>query len=296
MTIMFGDINILKSSGGGQDILTDWFSNMNYVPSETIDVVSDVGFHNTAGVTGFDLNPSATKFLICDNHVGKVGVVELSTAGLMSTQSHDTNKTLDTYTINEAEQLSAVRWGGDESSFFLADFEREEITKWNMGAAANPSTATVDVVRLDTSSLVTDIRSFEFLDNGMTLKIFGSYPSKAVTLILDSAYDISSYTVDTDKTFTFNVQDRMIRGQAYSKNGLELYTVGTLSRFWSRWTLTAPYDESTATTDQTAPNWFDPEEYFQDSNTYTDVYINNSLGKMYIVMTATIYTFDYNAI
>lgn len=269
--------------------ITDWFSLVDYTLSEEISVQSDIGFNDSDGVTGFDINDNFTKILLADNHDGFVGVVDLSTAGKMSTQSHDTNKTLNTYIINEAEQLSAVRWGANESSFFLGDFEREEITRWDMSVSGDPSTATVHTTRLDTSSLVTDLRSFEFFDSGNILKICGSFPSVIKTLILDAPYDFSSYTVDNSKTFTFSAGDRGVRGFAYSLNEKELYTLGTLTRFLSRYELSVAQDDSTAVL---SAEQLDPNDYFVDANTNTDIFIADELKKMYVITTGTIFTFE----
>ena len=257
-----GDASIVTNSGNGiafssqvgiqflaspslQYILPNAFevSRAKYLgTAEALSIASE-----TDAANGIVFNPTGTQLFVVEETNKSVLTYTLSTPYDVSTASYaGTNQTLNV--LSEAFWPHEVIFNTDGTKAFVIDDSSNRIYEYNLGTGFDLSTASYAGLAesLDVAGEEANPRGMTFNDNGSKLFLIGRNDS-IVEYDLPVAFDISTavYAGATEE-FSVLAQDADPHQVIFNYDGTKMYVAGTRFNNIYTYSLSTPYDVSTA--------------------------------------------------
>ena len=236
---------------------------------------------NETTLTGLAFADSGTKMYIVGQTVDRVQGFPLSTAWDLSTAN-------SYYRSVEAEETSpqSVTFKPDGTEMYVLGIGGDDVNQYSVSTAWSVQSASYVRVFLVSGQTGTTPTKVQFKDDGTKMYVLSNTNDAIYQYSLSTAWDISTATYDSI-SFSVTSQETEPRGMFIGDAGTKLYVVGTTSDTVFQYTLSTPWDLSTASY---ASKSFSVVS--QEGTPYA-VFIGDSGLKMYIlgVNTDTVYQY-----
>ncbi len=216
--------------------MTDWdLTTASYV--QTLDTSGKDNSNTDCFIKG-----DGTSIYVIGSGGDKVYQWNLSTPYDLSSAS-----SIGEISVAAKELIPQALYFSDDGTHMYVGGANDDIYQYDLGTAWLVSTALYSKV-YDASGEETDIKGVCFAKNGEKMYICGITGDDVNEYDINPAWDVSSATwVRVEDT---SGVDNAPRGIAMSNDGVYMYICGDqYNRIW-RWTLSTPYNISTATQDQ----------------------------------------------
>jgi len=191
-------------------------------------------------------SPDGTKMYIAGTNEDKVFQYTLSTAFDLSTASYASKS------FSVASQENSPRglaFSTDGSKMFVAGSQHDEVFQYSLSTAFDVSTASYDSESADASSQESSLQGMTFSADGKSLYITGQTTDHVRQNILETAFDLSTASNFTSKTFDVGSQEGVPQGIAFNADGSKMFVIGWGSNKAHQYSLSTFFDVSTASYD-----------------------------------------------
>lgn len=218
------------------------------------------------GVAGQDTAPSSvvfkpdgTKMYVAGSTTDNIYQYSLSSAWDVSTASYDSVS----FSVASQAGQPYISFGDDGARIYVSDNTSDAIYQYSLSAAWDISSASYDSVSFSVSSQDTVPQGIFIKSNGTKLYLVGFGNDSVFQYSLSTAWDLSSISYDS-VSFSFLSQETQGRSVFLSPNGTKMFIVGTDSDTVYQYTLSTPWDVSSASYDsvsfsvsgqETVPLW-----------------------------------------
>ena len=171
----------------------------------------------------------------------------LSTPFDVSTASYDGNAER----LSVSEQDPAPRgmaFSNDGAKMFVVGWYDEDINEYTLSTPFDVSTATFDDVVFSVSEQDTAPQGMAFSNDGAKMFVIGDHENAINEYTLSTPFDVSTATFD-DVVFSVSMQETVPTGMAFSNDGAKMFVIGSVGDDINEYTLSTPFDVSTATFD-----------------------------------------------
>ncbi len=271
-TISFGTAVVFEAAGT-QNIAVTFDSNENKAVIAYTDVgnsnygtglVFSVGGTNLTatnfvGIADAGISTSATGTIVVQG--GTIaGMSGLTTGGKYYVQDDGTltspNAT-EAYSINGAtydsvsfdvtqdSTITGMCFNDDGTKMYVCGESSDKVYQYSLSSAYDLSTASYDSVSLDVSSQQGAPRSVVFNNDGSALYIVGTSAAAVHQYTLSTEYDLSTGSY-ASKTVSVSTQELYPCGVIFNNDGASMYVVGSQNETVYQYTLSTPFDVSTA--------------------------------------------------
>jgi sugar lactone lactonase YvrE len=274
-SINFGSITTYNTGGiyGGNVITYDsgqtknvifWGSVATPTAYQGYGIVNLIGYTNLTttnfvGIADAGISTSATGTVVVQG--GTVtGMSSLTTGGKYYVQDDGTltspNAT-EAYSINGAtydsvsfdvtqdSTITGMCFNGDGTKMYVCGESSDKVYQYSLSSAYDLSTASYDSVSLDVSSQQGAPRSVVFNNDGSALYIVGTSAAAVHQYTLTTPYDLSTGSY-ASKTVSVSTQELYPCGVIFNNDGASMYVVGSQNDTVYQYTLSTPFDVSTA--------------------------------------------------
>ncbi len=271
-TISFGTPVVFEAADS-QNIAVTFDSNEN----KTVIAYTDVGnssygtgvvfsvgstnltANNFVGIADAGISTSATGTIVVQG--GTIaGMSGLTTGGKYYVQDDGTltspNAT-EAYSINGAtydsvsfdvtqdSTITGMCFNDDGTKMYVCGESSDKVYQYSLSSAYDLSTASYDSVSLDVSSQQGAPRSVVFNNDGSALYIVGTSAAAVHQYTLSTEYDLSTGSY-ASKTVSVSTQELYPCGVIFNNDGASMYVVGSQNETVYQYTLSTPFDVSTA--------------------------------------------------
>jgi uncharacterized protein YkuJ len=178
----------------------------------------------------------------------------VSTSSEISGAYDISTATFDSISLSVAGQEAipnAMLFNNDGTVLYVMGTSGDDINAYTLSTPYNISTATFDSIVLDVSGQETFPTAMLFNHDGTVLYATGWYGDDINTYTLSTAYDISTATFDSI-ALSVSAQEAAPYALLFNHDGTVLYVMGTSGDDINAYTLSTPYDISTASFDSIA--------------------------------------------
>lgn len=196
--------------------------------------------------TGMFFKDDGTKAYVLDNGNDTIYQYALSTAWDISTASYE-SKSFSVST--QASFPEAVSLKSDGTSMYIADRGSDAAYQYTLSTAWDVSTASYATKSLDVSSQETNPRAMYFKDDGSKVYIAGTGNDTIYQYALSTAWDLSTGSFETGKSFSVSSQEGSPQSLYFSPSGDKVWTIGTVNKTVYQYSLSTAWDISTASYD-----------------------------------------------
>jgi len=214
---------------------------------------------NFVGIADAGISTSATGTIVVQG--GTVtGMSSLTTGGKYYVQNDGTltspNAT-EAYSINGAtydsvsfdvtqdSTITGMCFNGDGTKMYVCGEATDTIYQYSLSSAYDLSTASYDSVSLSVASQQGAPRSVVFNNDGSALYIVGTSAASVHQYTLTTPYDLSTGSY-ASKTVSVSTQELYPCGVIFNNDGASMYVVGSQNDTVYQYTLSTPFDVSTA--------------------------------------------------
>ncbi len=215
-------------------------------------------------------NSDGSKMYIVGGGNKTVFQYTLSTPWNVSTATYDTSKSVS----SQESSPYGVAFNPDGSKMYIVGYDYKTVFQYTLSTPWNVSTATYDTVSKNVSSQDSSPRAVAFNSDGSKMYIVGYDYKTVFQYTLSTPWNVSTATYDTSKSVSS--QDGSPYGVAFNSDGSKMYIVGSSNDTVYQYTLSTPWNVSTATYDTSK------SVSSQDSIPF-GVAFNSDGSKMYIV-------------
>jgi sugar lactone lactonase YvrE len=239
---------------------------------------------------GMHIGNSGAKMYVVDFDNRDVYQYTLSVAYDVSSASYD-SVLLDvsSYTL----RASDMTFSDDGTKTYVLDDTNKRLHQFNLSTAWDLSSASYYNFfgGIDPESIpFSDVRACAFANSGTKLYIANLAGSQEVfQFTLSTAWDVTTASYDSKK-FSVSSQETGAHGLALVDSGSTLYVSGTASDSIHQYTLSTPYDISTATFDNISVS------VASQDIAPTALFVEESQGLIYIAGNVANSVFQYNAV
>ena len=237
------------------------------------------GYNEGLSVAGHDSYPSGIAFsndgykmFVVGGNKGTINEYALTTPFDVSTAEITHVFPL----VSQSTKPRGMAFSNDGIKMFVTDDETDSIYEYNMSAPFKISTArisnSIHVYVQDASP-----SGLEFSNDGIKMFLVGSNENKVHEYTLTTPFVLSTAT--PSNSFSVVKQDTFPTGMAFSNDGDKMFVVGVVGQDINEYTLTTPFDVSTA-------SYNDDAERFSVSGQDSfprDIAFSNNGDKMFIV-------------
>tara|TARA_R110000787_G_scaffold106392_1_gene214061 strand:- start:195 stop:2354 length:2160 start_codon:yes stop_codon:yes gene_type:complete len=146
---------------------------------------------------------------------------------------------------SQAGDATGMCFNNDGTKMYVIGEISDAIYQYSLSSAYDLSTASYDSVSLSVSSQQTNPRSVVFNNDGSALYICGTSSADAHQYTLTTPYDLSTGSY-ASKTFSLSSQELYPCGLIFNNDGASMYVVGSQNKTVYQYTLSTPFDVSTA--------------------------------------------------
>ena len=153
---------------------------------------------------------------------------------------------VDATLISQDAVPSGMAFSNDGRKMFVIDSSGDEINEYALSTAFDVSTATFVSPPFDVFPREARPSGIAFSNDGTKMFVIGTDGNEINEYTLSTAFDISTATF-VSPPFDISSQDTSPLGMAFSNDGAKMFVVGNQGDDINEYTLTAPFDVSTAT-------------------------------------------------
>ena len=257
----------------------EWSIDLSNV---TYDNVSfDVSGQTTHLSFGQSFNNDGTKMYIIGmttgNYARNMFQYTLSTGFDMNTASYDNVSFID---LSEELYFMDVKFNNDGTKMYMIGFYSESVYQYTLSTGFDISTASYDNVSFSVETEDATPSRIIFKNDGTKMYILGSNSDTVYQYTLSISFDLSTALYDNVNFYvgsTPSLGSNEGYGIALSSDGTKLYRVGLETSDVYQYTLSTPFDLSTASYDSVTFNVGSQE------TTIRDVTFSGDGTKMYIL-------------
>ena len=149
------------------------------------------------------------------------------------------------FDVTQDSTITGMCFNGNGTKMYVCGESSDKVYQYSLSSAYDLSTASYDSVSLDVSGQLDPApRSVVFNNDGSALYVCG--PDQGVfQYTLSSSYDLSTASYSS-KTFSVSSQELYPSGMIFNNNGASMYVVGSQNDTVYQYTLSTPFDVSTA--------------------------------------------------
>ena len=194
--------------------------------------------------TPFDIkfNNSGTKMYVVGISSSSVLQYSLSTAYDLSTASYDS---VSFSVASQQGFVTGFSFNTDGTKMYVVGQSPLSVFQYSLSTGFDVSTASYDSVSFSVSSQDTGANGVAFNDTGSKMYIVGSTTNSVYQYSLSTAYDLSTASYDS-VSFSVSTQTNTPYGITFSGSGSKMFIVETDNDSVFQYTLSTPYDLSTA--------------------------------------------------
>jgi hypothetical protein len=237
-------------------------------------------------IVDFVWNEDGTKWIFTDDGSGGSGTGEILYADVSTPYDISTLSTVETPIDTTLGRLRGIQWSADGTQLYVTDYSTGDISSF--GASPAYDITSVGTTPDTTTSLLgnSTLLGMHFTDDGKYL-IVGTTTSTAWLYPLSTAWDIS--TIGTGQSANLSASGVTRSDQLIiSNDGTRIWQLGLNTEDIHQWTLTTPFDLSTASWDGAGKDFA-----LQDSGSYvnpTGMTIHpTNRNELYVTWTLTSY-------
>ena len=222
----------------GYDLVNASYDNASFSFASQDVVPTDITFNN-----------DGTKMYIVGRGTDTVHQYTLSPAWDISTASYD-NVSFSVKTQDDAP--TGITFNNDGTKMYMVGLVSVSVHQYTLSTAWDISTASYDSVAFDFSIQETfSAEALTFNHDGTKMYLVGRGGNTVHQYTLFPAWDISTASYD-NISFSVATQDSDPLGIAFNNDGTKMYITGTSTNSVHQYTLSTPWDISTATYDSVA--------------------------------------------
>lgn len=269
-----------KSDGTRMYILGDTGDDVNEYELTTAWEVGTASFVRSFSITaqevsptGMFFRPDGTKMYILGNAGDDVNEYNLSSAWDISTASYLQNFSV----AGQDTSPTGVFFKPDGAKMYIVGIAGRNVYEYNLSLAWNISTATIaQIFSVGAQEMAPE--DVFFKPDGTKMYVIGSTGDNVYEYDLSSAWNIS--TAAFLQSFSVSIQEPTPQSVFFKEDGTRMYITGVSTDAVYSYTLSTPWNVSTATFD------FPPQSYFNveaQEITPQDLFFKPDGTKMYIV-------------
>ena len=236
--------------------------------------------------TGLTFSADGTNAYIAGPNNDTVYQYSLSTAWDLSTASY-ASKSLSV--SGQALLSGAIQFKDDGTSLYVLDRNLDDVFQYDLTTAWDVSTASYASKSMDATSQDTAPRGMYFKNDGTKVYIAGDTTNSIYQYALSTAWDISTGSFETGKSFSVNTQTTYPCGVYINSNGDKMWVASTTDGYIYQYSLSTAWDVSTASYDSVS---FDAST--QVTTGLHDLYFKSDGSKMYLISNSTDAIFQYS--
>lgn len=141
---------------------------------------------------------------------------------------------------------TGVAFKSDGSKMYICGRFFHKIYQFSLSTPWDPSTATYDTVSKDVGAQDLNPTDVVFSSDGSKMYVSGSLNDGVWQYALSTPWDLSTATY-ASKTVSVAARETAIQGLAFSSDGSKMYITGGTNARVDQYTLSTPWDVSTAT-------------------------------------------------
>jgi len=192
-----------------------------------------------------NFNNDGTKMYVIGTAQNKVFQYSLSTAYDLSTASYDSVS----FSVSTQESTArTVSFNLDGTKMYVSGNGNKSIFQYTLALAYNLVTASYDSVSFNFSTQDANPLGVAFNNDGTKLYMVGLSTDTVYQYSLSTAFDISTVSYDS-VSFSVTSQDTQPFNIAFNSDGSKMYIVGFTNDSIYQYTLSTPFDLSTASYD-----------------------------------------------
>ncbi len=251
----------------------------NSVPTGAWDITNCSYDNVSKNVNSQDINPYGVAFNSDGSKMYIVGYTNKTVFQYtLSTPWNVSTATYDSISKNVSSQDDApldVAFNSDGSKMYIVGSGNKTVFQYTLSTPWNVSTATYDTSK-SVSSQESSPYGVAFNSDGSKMYIVGGGNDTVFQYTLSTPWNVSTATYDTVSK-SVSSQEGTPRSVAFNSDGSKMYIVGYSNKTVYQYTLSTPWNVSTATYDTVSKNVSS-----QDINPF-GVAFNSDGSKMYIV-------------
>ena len=221
---------------------------------------------------GISFNTTGSKMYMVGAANGTVYQYTLSTPFDLSTASYD--NVSFSVTAQDTTPLG-IAFNNDGSKMYMVGLGNGTVYQYTLSTPFDLSTASYDSVSFSVSGQDATPYGIAFKNDGSKMYMVGSSES-VFQYTLSSPFDLSTASYN-NVSFDVSAQDTQPVSIAFNNDGSKMYMVGNASESVFQYSLSTPFDLSTASYDSVSLSVAG-----QDTNPY-DIAFSNDGSKMYMV-------------
>ena len=179
-----------------------------------------------------------------------------------------------------------IAFNSDGSKMYMVGVSSDSVHQYSLSTPFDLSTASYDSVSFSVTGQDTSPFDIVFNNDGSKMYIVGNTNDSVFQYTLSTPFDLSTASYDS-VSFSVAAQDGAPHGLAFSNDGSKMYMVGSANDSVYQYTLSTPFDLSTASYDNVSFSVTG-----QDTKPF-DIVFNNDGSKMYIVGSYNDLVFQY---
>lgn len=195
------------------------------------------------GPRGMYFRDDGLAFFVMQGNSRLLKEYSLTTAWALSTASF----VQDFNVLSQESTPFGLGFKPDGTAFFISGSSSDSVHEYSMSTAWDISTASLSQ-SFDVSAQSNNTRSLYFKPDGNALWLSNADNSNIVEYSLSTAWDIS--TLSYVQAVSFSAQETIPRGIYIRSDGVKLYVAGSGSDNVNEYSMSTPWDISTASFDQ----------------------------------------------
>ena len=149
------------------------------------------------------------------------------------------------FDVTQDSTITGMCFNDDGTKMYVCGESSDKVYQYSLSSAYDLSTASYDSVSLDVSSQQGAPRSVVFNNDGSALYIVGTSAAAVHQYTLSTEYDLSTASYSSN-TFSVASQELYPCGAIFNNDGASMYVVGSQNDTVYQYTLSTPFDVSTA--------------------------------------------------
>ena len=149
------------------------------------------------------------------------------------------------FDVTQDSTITGMCFNDDGTKMYVCGESSDKVYQYSLSSAYDLSTASYDSVSLDVSSQQGAPRSVVFNNDGSALYIVGTSAAAVHQYTLSTEYDLSTGSYSSN-TFSVASQELYPCGAIFNNDGASMYVVGSQNDTVYQYTLSTPFDVSTA--------------------------------------------------
>ena len=217
------------------------------------------GITLTAGELGTSADADTISFALTESSLAAVKGLDTPELTIEPGAVRDTagNPIVGTFDVSTATHIDAfdvsgnatsphgMAFSGDGSKMFVVGSTADNVTEYTLTAPFDISRAAFTSVTFNVGEQEGNPRGMAFSSDGSKMFVVGSTADNVTEYTLTAPFDISTATF-ANVTFNVRTQDRVPTDMAFSSDGTKMFILGSFDDDVNEYTLTAPFDISTA--------------------------------------------------